>query len=280
MGSTRDAGGPEWLSLFQADGTEEPSLPPGLADAQGVVLFGQASTSAVARRLKGRIEAPAYWLQSFPNESPKRHVTDFLADQATVLGLPLLMEPVRLVPDPAELATARERISLGASRVPRKLVVVHPGSGGIRKVWPLSRWKMLMQRLGAQPDTDVLVVVGPADEKIRPAVEAIAVSLGLPVIDDLELPALAALLSLCDLYVGNDSGATHLAASMGAPVVAVFGPTDPDVWAPRGRHVHIIRDQWHADEILEPRLPAAALHSASRVAALAEGKLAESRGRR
>ena len=39
------------------------------------------------------------------------------------------------------------------------------------------------------------------------------------------------------LYIGNDSGITHLAAAVGTPVLALFGPTDPEVWAPRGPHV-------------------------------------------
>jgi ADP-heptose:LPS heptosyltransferase len=55
------------------------------------------------------------------------------------------------------------------------------------------------------------------------------------------LEDLAALLGRCVGYVGGDSGVTHLAAAVGTPVVAVFGPTDPAVWAPRGPHVAIVR---------------------------------------
>jgi len=58
---------------------------------------------------------------------------------------------------------------------------------------------------------------------------------------DLPLPLLAAILSRCRLYVGNDSGVTHLAAAVGVPTVAIFGPTDPDVWAPRGPGVRVVR---------------------------------------
>ena len=43
------------------------------------------------------------------------------------------------------------------------------------------------------------------------------------------------------LYVGNDSGITHLAAAVGAPVIALFGPTDPGIWGPRGSSVRIVR---------------------------------------
>ena len=59
-------------------------------------------------------------------------------------------------------------------------------------------------------------------------------------LDNLPLDELAAILKQCDLYVGNDSGITHLAAAVGTPVVALFGPTDHQVWAPRGKSVSIL----------------------------------------
>lgn len=58
-------------------------------------------------------------------------------------------------------------------------------------------------------------------------------------IDDLYL--LACWLARARLYIGNDSGITHLAAAVGTPVLALFGPTDPAVWAPRGPHVRVVR---------------------------------------
>ena len=57
---------------------------------------------------------------------------------------------------------------------------------------------------------------------------------------NLPLDELAAILKKCSLYVGNDSGITHLAASVETPVVALFGPTDPQVWGPRGENVSIL----------------------------------------
>ena len=58
----------------------------------------------------------------------------------------------------------------------------------------------------------------------------------------------AALLAGCAGYVGNDSGITHLAAAVGIPVVALFGPTDPAVWAPSGRNVTVVRAEEHTTE--------------------------------
>jgi ADP-heptose:LPS heptosyltransferase len=55
-----------------------------------------------------------------------------------------------------------------------------------------------------------------------------------------DLYDLACWLATARVYIGNDSGITHLTAAVGTPVVALFGPTDPRVWAPRGPAVQVI----------------------------------------
>jgi ADP-heptose:LPS heptosyltransferase len=83
-------------------------------------------------------------------------------------------------------------------------------------------------------------LAGPAD---GPAVEALLEDGALQegaLARDWPLPEIAALLSLARAVVGNDSGPTHLAAAVGCPTVALFGPTDPAVWAPPGAHVRVI----------------------------------------
>jgi ADP-heptose:LPS heptosyltransferase len=80
---------------------------------------------------------------------------------------------------------------------------------------------------------DVAWVLGPAEEGMRlPA--------GARAWRSLPLPGLAAALAACALFVGNDSGTTHLAAACGCPTLALFGPTDPAAWAPRGRAARVL----------------------------------------
>jgi ADP-heptose:LPS heptosyltransferase len=81
-------------------------------------------------------------------------------------------------------------------------------------------------------------VIGPGDE------ETAAPLTGLPGVVPLgpvPVRVLGALLSQAGLYVGNDSGVTHLAAAAGAPTLALFGPTDPATWAPVGPRVEVAR---------------------------------------
>ncbi|MBU4200122.1 MAG: hypothetical protein KKG09_06695 [Verrucomicrobia bacterium] len=62
-----------------------------------------------------------------------------------------------------------------------------------------------------------------------------------PILKDCSLLEVASVLSQCRGYAGNDSGISHLAAAVGIPTVALFGPTDPEVWGPRGTKVSILR---------------------------------------
>lgn len=83
----------------------------------------------------------------------------------------------------------------------------------------------------------VLVILGPAEEASK--AEAMAGEYAV-VVRHLELGQVVPLLARCDLYLGNDSGVTHLAAAIGVRTVALFGPTDPVQWRPRGKSVTVI----------------------------------------
>ena len=101
--------------------------------------------------------------------------------------------------------------------------VIHPFSGSARKNWPLERFRELAARL-ALP---IRWCAGPG-ETIETAQR----------FDNLY--QLGCWLAGARIYIGNDSGITHLAASVGVPVVAIFGPTDPAIWAPRGEMVRVV----------------------------------------
>jgi ADP-heptose:LPS heptosyltransferase len=76
---------------------------------------------------------------------------------------------------------------------------------------------------------------------------------------DLPLPQLAAALARCRLFLGHDSGVSHLAAAVGTPCVLLFGPTDPAMWAPPGDHVRILRRGESMDTIAVDEVTVAAI---------------------
>jgi ADP-heptose:LPS heptosyltransferase len=122
-------------------------------------------------------------------------------------------------------------------------VAIHPGSGSARKNWPLDRFIELACAIAAR-GSPIAWILGPAE---RGAEIGRAFERALHGIADAELwreiplPALAARLSRCTLFVGNDSGASHLAAAVGCPSVVLFGSSSPAVWAPRGERVAIVK---------------------------------------
>jgi hypothetical protein len=105
----------------------------------------------------------------------------------------------------------------------RETVIIHPFSGSTRKNWPLDSYRDVAKRLPLKAEW----VCGP-EEQLPDAVRFE------------NLAELAAWIAGARLYLGNDSGITHLAAAAGTPVVAIFGPSSPDMWAPRGSNVNVL----------------------------------------
>lgn len=118
----------------------------------------------------------------------------------------------------------------------RPAVILHPGSGSRAKNWPLPRFLALATWLRQDRGWQPVFLLGEAESNWPPTAMA-----AWPTISQPALPAAAGILAHARLYVGNDSGITHLAAGLGAPVVALFGPTDPAAWGPRGVRVRILR---------------------------------------
>jgi heptosyltransferase-2 len=127
-----------------------------------------------------------------------------------------------------------------------RLVAIHPGSGGEAKNWPRQSWAELGRRLtDAMPDLALLLVEGEADAE--PARYLLEAWKDVPHLRarELPLPILAALFGQKEtaLFLGHDSGITHLAAAArrDLPIIALFGPTDPVVWAPPRQGVRVLQ---------------------------------------
>jgi lipopolysaccharide heptosyltransferase III len=165
-----------------------------------------------------------------PEDGP--HAARWLADAVTALGADPLVVPPLLAFTPAEASLALpwlERLGGGG------FLALHPGSGSPRKNWPAERFGAVVDALAQ--GRPWLLIEGPADGE---AVAALARLAGAVHGHDLPARVLGSILSGAGLYLGNDSGVSHLAAASGAPVVVLFGPTDPAVWSPVGPRVTVI----------------------------------------
>lgn len=121
----------------------------------------------------------------------------------------------------------------------RPIAVIHPGSGSRHKCVRPEILLPVLEGLEAR-EWDVLLLEGPADgEMVQRLLSRMS---RLPIVlRGLSLRVLAGVLAQTELFVGHDSGVTHLASLLGTPTVGLFGPTDPARWAPRGNSVTIVR---------------------------------------
>jgi heptosyltransferase III len=154
---------------------------------------------------------PFVFFRALPAEGARVHAVDFYLDQVRTLG-PCASDGV------PRLQCDEPRAGFAA---------IHPFSGSPKKNWPLDRFRALAREL--DKTKPVRWCRGQDDPPLEDAVR----------LDDLW--ELARWLASADVYIGNDSGITHLAAAVGTPVLAFFGPSDPAVWAPRGPLVQIVR---------------------------------------
>ncbi len=218
-----------------------------------LLLTGIAAPHALASRGRG---SAALGLATFPAVR-SRHQRHDLDLALRVLGLPAGGDEPFLLPLPAGIAARgnleRRRLTDG---IP--VVALLPATrGGNGKQYPPEKFARVAEAL-ERAGVATIVVVGPGEERL-------AASLASPVggrvaPTDLPLDETAALIAACDAAVGNDSGLTHLAAAVGCPTVALFGPTDPARTAPTGSGV-IVQAAGSGLDRLDPGTVVAAIRA-------------------
>ena len=222
--------------LFAAGGVDAPLA---LRPTQAVLWTGAAGV-ALAENLRALGVARVVRAPSQPPPGCGQHVADYLVESLAPLGVQVSPPAVPEV-RPGAAQRARAAAFLDQQGEPgTRWLALQVGSGSPRKNWPAAHFATVAEALaawGLRP----LLVAGPAEEEAVAAVAPPLRPLRPALAQDWPLDELAALLAHCAGYVGGDSGITHLAAAVGAPVVAVFGPTDPARWAPRGPRVAIVR---------------------------------------
>lgn len=207
------------FSRLHVDAGESPTL----ARAEGIIISfvstGEDAWARNARRIAPR--AKLAFASTRPPAGYARHVCDWHAEQLQAQGIELPGVPI----------ARREN--------PGGPIVIHPGSGGAAKCWPVERFEASIERLRGQ-GCEVRPLLGEVEMERWPAAvrERWITRLGARVIESLD--ALCDELEAASLFVGNDSGPTHLAAQMGVRTVALFGPSDPRVWAPRGPAARVL----------------------------------------
>jgi len=206
-------------ALFVDDAARTPRLPP----AARVVSWFGARDPVFTRRLAAL--APGALIA--PSVEPGRLVWQhLLATLAAPSG-----EWCAPIAAPAALRALGEQARVAAGgHGPPPWLLVHPGAGSAAKRWPAEAFARIITTLAARARMNVCVHVGPADADAGAALRR-HVGDGVVWLREPDLPALAGALAGAALYVGNDSGVSHLAAALGVPSLVLFDARHLD-WRP------------------------------------------------
>jgi ADP-heptose:LPS heptosyltransferase len=176
-----------------------------------------------------------------PPPPPKVHTADFALQLVARLGAPVPPATSGLCLTDAELALARPFFTAHhIDPMGHPIVVVHPGSGSAAKRWPIENFVTLIERLESQLAVRTVIVTGYADTDVLTGLRSLLHVATPLVAENWPLLPTASLIAQATVFVGHDSGLTHLAAALRCPTVAIFGPTDPDIWKPRGERVTVV----------------------------------------
>jgi ADP-heptose:LPS heptosyltransferase len=221
-----------------------------------IIVFGKEGEGTVVGNLRRVCQGRILHINSFPPWDEKVHFTDHLLKQFGRYGFPVSGSIPRLQLKESDQGWAGDFWkSKGMTPEERsKVIILHPGSGSKKKVWPLDRFLNLAHTLQNRLGSKILIVLGPAEgpeiqkafERIGPPVPILA--------KGLTLLQLASVMEGCWFFVGNDSGISHMAAALGLPTVVIFGPTDQRVWSPRGEKTFVVSRDVYCSPCPQERL--------------------------
>ncbi len=166
------------------------------------------------------------------------HAVDWYLEVLRPLGVPAARPFVWLPPRPAAAAALGEKWAAQNGR----WLVLQPGARWPNKRWPADSFAELLRRLAeARPEFRFAVLGGPDDLALGESIARAAPGRCLDLTGKLSLPEMVEWLRLCELMVTNDTGPMHVAAALGTPVVALFGPTEPRRTGPYGQLEHVLQ---------------------------------------
>ena len=210
-------------------------------------LQGLARSSLVAWLAGGRFTAgvedwregaPAFYDLAVPRPSFYTHAVDWYLEVVRRLHVPVHWDFTWLPPRPGVAGRLREKWPIGDGR----WLVVNPGARWSNKRWPAASFAQVLQRLAARwPDLRFAVLGAASDSDAGRVICQAAADRCLDLTGRTSLSEMIEWIRLSELVLTNDTGPMHIAAAMGKPVVALFGPTEPRRTGPYGQGEHVIR---------------------------------------
>ncbi len=157
--------------------------------------------------------------------------------------------------EPAREIAEKTLLAAGARSNAVRVAIGAGASYGSAKCWPPDRFAEVANRLMAESNADVILFGTAGEAAVSSAIVAGMRRAPIDLTGKTAIADLPALLSRCQLFIGNDSGAMHVASSVGLPVVGVFGPTDPFGTAPVTPRCTIVQEKPYCSPCFLRRCP-------------------------
>ncbi len=182
-----------------------------------------------------------------PPEDYSEHLIDFYIKQfITQSGMSIEIKQIQ--PEGHLIQATKADINKGEELLTEiglgpheKLVVIQPGSGALNKCWHMDNFLAVAKELRSQ-GTEVIFLLGPAELEKFDIATIKKLKSAAKCLKELPISQVLRLFSCTNVFIGNDSGITHLAAMLGVRTIALFGPTKPDVYKPLGADVTVLAD--------------------------------------
>ncbi len=205
-----------------------------------ILCYSAGNPELLASKLRSRDNQIIRIHPALPDKNAKIHITEFYMQALT--GLVEINNPPfpRIELNETEIEMALKQ--LAEINFPNTFLLgMHIGAGNKEKRVSPHIFLRVIHYLSERMPVSVLLAQGPAEEGIAETfITKLPRKVRTLILNNEPLRQLAGKLSFCDLFIGNDSGVTHLAAAVQCPTLALFIASDPVVWRPLGEHVRII----------------------------------------
>jgi len=197
-----------------------------------ILLYSFDPKDIFTKNLRKISAKQVYRFDPFPPQGSKTHITTYLLKTLEILGI----YEERVLPEIAIPKTENQ-----FSHPKEFRVAIHPGSGSPKKNWDAANFAELCVRVANTHHAKIVLIAGPSEKESVQIIRNTMLDSSLIILENIPLPTIAEELRRCRVYVGNDSGISHLAAAVGVPTIAIFGPSSPHVWKPPGKHVVVLQ---------------------------------------
>jgi heptosyltransferase-3 len=183
-----------------------------------------------------------------PPENFAGHLSDFYIQELLrqsglhIEAIPSQTDEQLIKANKADTARGRELLEEAGADLSKRVVVIHPGSGGKSKCWYIENFLAVAKSLAAK-NIEVVFLLGPAERERFEEATIKSLSETGKCLTHLTLTEVVGLLSCAGYFLGNDSGITHLAAGLGTGTIAIFGPSNPTIYKPVGPKVTVLRGE-------------------------------------